>query len=227
MQHSRPELPVNRHDQDRPVSRHHSASYYAHWVKESLTTRVSKLICSIFLGLLAIVGLITFILWLSLRPHRPHIFLNDFSIPALGHGDGGGGPENAHISLTVTARNSNQGIGIYYDASQVTVYYREKSVGGYQVSTTFYQQPKNSTLFASTLSGSSLTLTESQWKQMLHDRSRGAVIFRVELVSTIRFKISSWSSKHHRFHANCPAGLGQDGKLLPIYMDKRCSFYFY
>ncbi|KAG5614039.1 hypothetical protein H5410_013863 [Solanum commersonii] len=86
-------------------------------------------------------------------PHRPHIFLNDFSIPALGHGDAGGGPENAHISFRVTARNSNQGIGIYYDASQVT--------------------PKNSTLFASMLSGSSLTLTESQWKQMMHDRSRG------------------------------------------------------
>lgn len=112
MQHSRPELPVNRRDQDRPVSRHHSASYYAHWVKESLTTRVSKLICAIFLGLLAIVGLITFILWLSLRPHRPHIFLNDFSIPALGHGDGGGGLQDltmfSNLSSPITYRNSRK-----------------------------------------------------------------------------------------------------------------------
>lgn len=227
MQHSKPELPVNRRVQDHPIGRRHSARHYAHWVKESLTTRVSKLICSIFLGLLAIVGLITFILWLSLRPHRPRIFLNDFNVPALGHGGNGGGPENAQINFRVTARNSNQGIGIYYDASQVTVYYQEKSVGGYQVSTPFYQQPKNSTVFAITLSGSSLTLTESQWKQMLHDRPRGPVGFRVELASTIRFKISSWNSKHHRMRANCPVGLGQDGMLLPIYVDKRCSVYFY
>ncbi|CAN4092105.1 unnamed protein product [Withania somnifera] len=227
MQHSsRPELPVYGRDQDRPVRRHHSASHYAHMVKESLTTRVSKLICSVFLGLLTIVGLITFILWLSLRPHRPRIFLNDFSIPALGQGSGGG-PENAQINIRVTARNSNQGIGIYYDASQVTVYYGDKRVGGYQVSTPFYQQPKNSTLFVSTLSGSTLTMTESQWKQMLYDRSRGPVIFRVELTSTIRFKISSWNSKRHRMRANCPVGLRQDGMLLPVYMDKRCAVYFY
>ncbi|XP_059283832.1 NDR1/HIN1-like protein 26 [Lycium ferocissimum] len=226
MQDSRPELPVygRDRDQDRPIRRHHSASYYAHRVKESLTTRVSKLICSIFLGLLAIVGLITFILWLSLRPHRPRIFLNDFSVPALGQG--GGGPENAQINFKVTARNSNQGIGIYYDASQVAVYYGEKSVGGYQVLTPFYQQPKNSTIFASILSGSSLTVTGSQWKQMLNDRSRGPVMFRVELSSTIRFKISSWNSKHHRMHANCPVGVGQDGMLLPVYKDKRCPVYF-
>ncbi|KAM3306526.1 NDR1/HIN1-like protein 26 [Capsicum chacoense] len=225
MHQSRPDLPVyGRDDQDRPIRRHHSANYYAHRVKESLTTRVSKLICSVFLGLLAIVGLITFILWLSLRPHRPRIFLNDFSVPALGQG---GGPENAHINFRVTARNSNQGIGIYYDATQVKVYYRDQSVGGYQVSTAFYQQPKNSTLFASTLSGSSLTLTESQWKQMLNDRSRGPVIFRLELTSTIRFKISSWNSKRHPMHANCPVGLGQDGMLLPVYLDKRCAAYFF
>ncbi|OIT35703.1 PREDICTED: NDR1/HIN1-like protein 12 [Nicotiana attenuata] len=221
---SRPELPVYGRDEDRPIRRYHSASYYAHRVKESLTTRVSKLVCSIFLGLLAIVGLITFILWLSLRPHRPRIFLDDFSVPALGQGVGG--PENAQINFKVTARNSNQGIGVYYDASQVTVYYQEQSIGGYQVLTPFYQQPKNSTIFASMLSGSSLTVTGSQWKQMQNDRTRGPVIFRLELTSTIRFKISSWNSKRHRMHANCPVGVGQDGMILPDYMDKRCPVYF-
>lgn len=112
MQHSKPELPVNRRVQDHPIGRRHSARHYAHWVKESLTTRVSKLICSIFLGLLAIVGLITFILWLSLRPHRPRIFLNDFNVPALGHGGNGGGLQGltmfSNLSSPVTYRNSRK-----------------------------------------------------------------------------------------------------------------------
>lgn len=112
MQHPRPALPIKHRHHERPVMRHHSASYYAHWVKESLTTRMSKLICTIFLGLLAIVGLITFILWLSLRPHRPRIFLNDFSIPALGHGDGGGGLQDltmfSNLSSPITYRNSRK-----------------------------------------------------------------------------------------------------------------------
>lgn len=109
MLHSRPELPVNRRDQDHPVRRHRSARYYAHWVKESLTTRVSKLICSIILGLLAIVGLITFILWLSLRPHRPRVFLNEFNVPALGNGGGLQGLTMfSNLSSPITYRNSRK-----------------------------------------------------------------------------------------------------------------------
>ncbi|XP_019171551.1 PREDICTED: NDR1/HIN1-like protein 12 [Ipomoea nil] len=219
-------LPLHHQDPysgDGPLKRHHSAHYYAHRVKESLTARISKLICSLFLGLLAFLGIIAFILWLSLRPHRPRIYLEDFSIPGL---DKENGFEDAEIIFNVTARNSNQGIGFNFDAMQVTVFYEDQSIGGASLLIPFYQSPKNTTVLAGVLSGATLTVTNQRWQQFQADRSRGLVLFRLQLTSTMRFKVSSWHSKHHRMHANCPVGVGKDGTITADYKGKRCPVYF-
>ncbi|KAI3456410.1 hypothetical protein Pfo_013073 [Paulownia fortunei] len=209
--------------ENRPMKRHHTARYYAHRVKESLTTRVSKLICAIFLALLFLVGITTFILWLSLRPHRPRFHVQEFSIPALAQESGF---ENAQIIYNATARNANQDIGIYYDSMHLTVYYEDQSIGGSPLLFPFYQEPKNTTVIAGQLGGPNLTGTSQRWQQFIADLGRGEVVFRLDITSTIRFKISTWDSKRHKMHANCPVGVGPDGLILPNYKDKRCPVYF-
>ncbi|CDP20320.1 unnamed protein product [Coffea canephora] len=214
---------ANPSPQNQPVKRHHSARYYAHRVRESLATRVSKLVCSIFLFFLFLIGVITFILWLSLRPHRPRFHIHEFSIPAIAQGNGF---ENAQIDFNVTARNPNRAIGIFYDAMHISVTYDDQGIGATSLLYPFYQGPKNTTVLAGSLSGATLTVTNQRWQQFLADRSQGRVIFKLDVTSTIRFKISSWDSKHHTLHANCPVGVGPDGTILPEYKDKRCPVYF-
>ncbi|KAL3519536.1 hypothetical protein ACH5RR_017685 [Cinchona calisaya] len=206
-----------------PVRRHHSARYYAHRVRESVATRVSKLVCSIFLFFLLLIGVITFILWLSLRPHRPRFHTHEFSIPAIAQENGF---ENAQINFNVTARNPNRIIGIFYDSMHVTVSYDDQNVGATSLLFPFYQGPKNTTILASSLSGATLTVNNQRWQEFLADRSQGRVIFKLDVTSRIRFKISSWDSKHHTLHANCPVGVGPDGMILLEYKDKRCPVYF-
>ncbi|CAK9169908.1 unnamed protein product [Ilex paraguariensis] len=217
------QIPIHTNPAGRPIKRHHTARYYVHRVHESLSTRLSKLVCSIFLTLLLIMGIITFILWLSLRPHRPRIHLREFSIPALAQQNGF---ENAQLIFNVTARNANQNIGIYYDAMQITVYYEDRSIGSTSLLHPFFQEPKNTTVLFGTLSGATLTVTSERWSALLADRSRGTVIFRLEVTASIRFKVSTWSSKHHKLHAKCPVGVGPDGLILASYKDKRCPVYF-
>ncbi|KAI3466598.1 hypothetical protein Pfo_023261 [Paulownia fortunei] len=216
-------IPIQSTPQDRPMKRHHTARYYAHRVKESLTTRVSKLICAIFLTLLFLIGIITFILWLSLRPHRPRFHVQEFSIPGLALESGF---PNAQIVYNVTARNTNQNIGVYYDSMQLTVYFQDLRIGGSPLLFPFYQEPKNTTIIAGQLGGASLTVTSQQWQQFMADSARGEVVFRLEITSVIRFKISTWDSKRHRMHANCPVGVGPDGLILPNYRVNRCPVYF-
>ncbi|XP_042038002.1 NDR1/HIN1-like protein 26 [Salvia splendens] len=203
-------IPAQPPSDDRPMKRHHTARYYAHRVKESLTTRVSKLICAIVLGLLFLIGIISFILWLSLRPHRPRFFIEAFSAAS------------SAVSYNVTARNSNQNIGVYYDSVEVAVFYQDdQRLGGGTVLEAFYQEPKSTRAIAG-----AATATGQQWDQIAADRARGEVVFRVEVTSVIRFKISSWDSKRHRMHANCPVRVGPDGSLLPINVHTRCPVYF-
>lgn len=206
-----------------PAKPHHTTRYYVHRVKESLTTRVSKLVCSIFLSLLLILGIITFILWLSLRPHRPRVHIHDFSVPGLTQENGF---ENAQISFNVTLRNSNQHIGIYYDAMDGSVFYRDQKIGSKSLLASLYQQPKTTTIVNDALSGAALTVTSQHWMEFSNDRAAGSVTFRLDLASTIRFQVSTWTSKRHRMHASCTVSVGADGSILPLFKDKRCPVYF-
>ncbi|CAI9755124.1 unnamed protein product [Fraxinus pennsylvanica] len=220
---SQNELPVQSTAGNHPMKRHHTAGYYARRVKENLTTRVFKLICAIFLTMLFLVGILTFVLWLSLRPHRPRFQVQELSIPGLGQGNRFA---KAHIIFNVTARNSNQNVGFYYDAIQITVNYRDQSIGGETLAFPFYQEPKNTTILAGILGGNSLRVTAGQWRRLVADRWRGVVVFSIELSSTIRFKISTWKSKRHRIHATCPVAVGANGSILATDKDKSCQVYF-
>ncbi|XP_010530400.1 PREDICTED: protein YLS9, partial [Tarenaya hassleriana] len=207
----------------RSVKRHRSASYYAHRVKESLTTRVSKFICAIFLLILFFLGIIAFILWISLRPHRPRFHIQDFAIQGL---DQPAGFENTQITFNVTIRNSNQHMGVYYDSMEGSVYYKDQRVGSSPLLYPFFQEPKNTTVVTQSLAGASLTVSSTRWTEFTNDRAQGSVAFRLEMVSVIRFKLSSWISKRHRMHANCNIVVGPDGVILPKFNHQRCPVYF-
>ncbi|KAJ9169040.1 hypothetical protein P3X46_020509 [Hevea brasiliensis] len=216
-------FPVRTGQEPPAIKRHHTPRYYAHRVRESLTTRVSKLICAIFLIILLVVGIVFFILWLSLRPHRPRIFIQDFSVPGLGQPNGF---ENALITFNVTARNSNQHIGFHYDNVEGSVYYKDQRIGYIPLLDPFYQEPKNTTIMYGVLSGATLTVNSQRWMEFLNDRTQGTVIFRLDITSNIQFKVSTWDSKRHRMHASCAVGVGTDGSILASYRNKRCPVYF-
>lgn len=221
-------VPVNHSmtpEKPEPLGGHHTARYFARRVKESLATRVSKSLCIIFLSLLLFVGIILFILWLSLRPHRPRFHIRGFSLPGLGQSSGF---ENAEINFNVTARNSNQKIGIYYYSMGGTVFYKDTAVGSTALlADTLYQGPKNTSVLIATLSGASLTVSNERWTQFMAERSRGRVEFRLEIKANMRFKVTTWwDSKRHTLHASCLAVVGSDGMLLPAYKDKKCPLYF-
>ncbi|XP_028107799.1 NDR1/HIN1-like protein 26 [Camellia sinensis] len=152
--------PHMTHD-DRQYRRHKTTRYYVHRVRESLTTRISKIV-----------------------------------------------------------------IGIHYDAMQVTLYYQDQAIGKTFLLFPFYQKPKNTTVLYGVLSGATLTVNSNRWMQFQNDRDQGVVVFRLQVTSTIRFKVSKWDSKHHKMHANCEAGVGPDGSILANYKDKRCPVYF-
>ncbi|CAK8573773.1 unnamed protein product [Lathyrus sativus] len=207
----------------KPIKRHHSTKYYLQRVQDSLTTRVSKMVCTIFLSLLAIIGLITFIVWLSLRPHRPRFFLRDVTIAGL---QAQSGVQTAQLAFKVDARNSNLNIGVYYESMTGTVYYRKNVIGSTPIPFPSYQGPKNTTKINAVFTGPTLTVSNQGWTEIQNDRADGSVMFSLELTSVIKFKISSWESQRHKMHANCDVGVAANGSLLHIYKDKRCPVYF-
>ncbi|XP_043696807.1 protein NDR1-like [Telopea speciosissima] len=224
------EIPIHTAPTNQPTKRRHSARarYYAHRVRDSLTTRVSKFVCSIFLVLLLVLGVIFFILWLSLRPHRPRFQISTFSFPALAQDNG---YDNAQVSFNITIRNANQNIGLYYYSMSSVLYYQDQRIGGAALplpsAFPYYQEPKSTLSINGQMSmPTTLEITGDKWTALMAGRATGTVVFRLDLTSTIRFKLATWDSKHHKMHASCQISVGHDGMILTVSKDKRCPLYF-
>ncbi|XP_010910294.1 protein NDR1-like [Elaeis guineensis] len=204
-----------------PPSHHHvqrlRTLFKAHRVRESLTTRACKLLCSFFLSLLLAAGVILFVLWLSLRPHRPRFHVSSFSAPVLSPSAG------TAFSFDVSDRNPNGNIGIFYDAVAGSVFYRDNRVGSEpKLAGPFYQPPKNTTVIHGAVDGASLSPEE-----LAADLRSGRVGFRLELSTTIRFRVSTWDTHRHRLHVSCSVEVGPDGAILAASKSRRCSLYFF
>nr|XP_043619288.1 NDR1/HIN1-like protein 26 [Erigeron canadensis] len=201
----------------------HNAKFKRNHAQESLTIRVSKLICAVFLSILFLVGLVMFILWLSLRPHRPRFQIHEFSMPSLAETNGF---STAHVTFNLTSQNPNLEIGIYYDMMNLTLYYKDQNIAETPLLFPFYQSPKNTAIIYGTLSRPVLIINNVRWMQFLAARKLGVVSFRLDVTSSIRFKVSKWDSRHHKMHANCEIGVGPNGMLLASDREKKCPVYF-
>lgn len=188
------------------------------------TTGVTKILCAIFLFLILVVGIVFFILWLSLRPHRPRFYLVDFTIPGLSQPSEF---ENAQITVNVTVRNPNQHIGIYYNSMVGSIFYKDHNMGSSPLMDPFYQEPKTTTIVYHTFNVATLTTVNSRrWKEFMDNRQQGTVVFRLDIMAVIRFKVSAWGSQRHKMHVNCDVAVGQDGSILPAWKNKKCPVYF-
>lgn len=218
------EIPIHETYQPSTMAKHphlRRTRYYAHRVKDSLWTRASKFLCTCFLGLLFFAGLVAFILWLSLRPHRPRFHVRSFSLSALGQDNGF---VEAAFSFNVSVRNPNQNVDVYYGETDGTVFYLEQQVGTTALAFPLHQGPKSTTYVYGVLNGTSLTITVDKWKKYV---AAGTVQFRLELASRIRFKIMTFESRWHRMHASCDVGVGSDGQIASTYKNRKCPIYFY
>lgn len=215
-------LPTRSSPVPQPIKRHHSVRKIAHRVHDSFTSRLCKLICAIFLTLVLAVGLISFILWLSLRPHRPRFRVQEFVVVGLGQGI-----DITQIQFNASARNANNNIGVHYDSMDGSIFYKDQSIGSKPLLFPFYQGPKSTTDVEGTITVTTLKENGQRWTEIMNERNIArVVVFRLEIVSIIRFQISKWHSRPHRMHANCEVSVGPDGVILPISKDKRCPVYF-
>ncbi|XP_072995157.1 NDR1/HIN1-like protein 13 [Typha latifolia] len=183
--------------------------------------RAAKLICASVLFFLFAAAFLLFLLYLALRPHRPRFHVSTFS--ATGLSSSSPAPTfNTQISI----RNPNEKIGMYFGPIAGSVYYLDEPVGPAEaLAGAFYQPPKNTTTIGGTLGGGQVG--EVAAAGMAADQTAGAVAFRIELSSTVRFKVSTWDTHRHKMHVSCGVKVGSDGEILPDYKEKRCDIYFF
>ncbi|AQK72790.1 hypothetical protein Zm00014a_010765 [Zea mays] len=185
--------------------------------------RCTRLLCSAFLTVLLVAGVVLFVVYLAVRPHRPRFHVTAFSASGIGPSSGG----TVSLSGQLSIRNPNRDIAFFYDRFYLSVEYRGADVVKGQALTAapLYQPPKTTSALA--FQGVAASAASGD---MARDavEAGGRVELTVKVRSRIRARLAFWGNRHwHPLHVGCEVAVGPDGQLLAEYMQKRCSIDFF
>ncbi|KAM3390025.1 hypothetical protein ACQJBY_011904 [Aegilops geniculata] len=188
-------------------------------------TRCTKIVCSAFLTLLLVAGVLLFVAYLAVRPHRPRFHVTAFSAAGVLQA----GASAVLLSGQLSIRNPNQDVAFFYDRLYMSVLYRQYGAvvkdhdlaGGAPM----YQPPKTTTPLA--FEGVAVPAGPATADMArAAAEAGGAVEFTVKVRSRIRAKVAVWGFHWHPLHVDCDVAVGPDGQLLPEARQKRCDIDF-
>lgn len=220
-----------------PASGRRARWRVAEHTRASCTTVVANTLCTLLLVLLLVAGVVLFVVWLSLRPHRPRFAVVSFTVvspPATG----GGGHQK--VAFNVSDRNPNRHIGIHYDATRAAVLYGGDDVGAAAVLVAtgpafadgWYQPNKTTTYIAGVLDVVGPRPSDAAWPAFAAGLRAGRLPLRLRLTTAIRFRLTTGfgaiglQSGRRRMHVDCHIVVDSGGNLLPESVGAACERYF-
>lgn len=156
------------------------------------------------LQIVGLLGLLVFLLWLSLCPKQPTYTIINFSLPTSPVNQGG---DNSTISFELEIRNPNKDSSIYYGDTLLTFFYGEDTLG--QKTIPSFHQKKDST----TQMFDHVDADPHVRKKLLGVISKATAELKVAVVTKIRYRMWGRKSKHHGINLHGRLPIGSDGKI--------------
>ncbi|KAG6533701.1 NDR1/HIN1-like protein 1 [Zingiber officinale] len=162
-------------------------------------------------GLLLFVSLILLlilIIWLVLRPSKPKFYLQAISIYQLNVTGAGGAAPNlltAVLQTTLSSRNPNDRVGIYYDDLRAFAAFKGQRITTSAPLAAGYQGHHDVAVWSPYLYGASVPLAPYLAAALEQDRATGLLLVELKVEGRLRWKVGTWISSRYRLQANCPA----------------------
>lgn len=156
------------------------------------------------LEILALLGLLALVLWLSLRPKSPCYTIVDITIPKYDLENGG---QNGTIVYVLEIQNSNKDSSIYYDNSLLTFYYGQDKVAEKTIPPFHQGRGKTRSEIEN------MDVNPQVWRAVRNSILNATAELKVTLLTRIRYKTWGIRSKHHGLDLQGALPIGKDGKL--------------
>ncbi|CAI9778314.1 unnamed protein product [Fraxinus pennsylvanica] len=158
-------------------------------------------IFAFIIGLIIILGTITFIVWLVLRPQLPEFRVDSFSVSNLTVGN------NSLVSFTsearLTARNPNKKMKLDYDRIEAEVFYKSGSLADTTIPP-FHQDTKNETSIKANFAAAGSYVDKRVVDGINWDRSKnGNVGFNLRVISRVKFEAKAWRTRKRFLKVFC------------------------
>ncbi|XP_059277246.1 protein NDR1-like [Lycium barbarum] len=141
-------------------------------------------------------GLSALFIWLSLRTTKPSCSIENFYLPALNKSDNSNTTRSNHtLFFQLNLNNKMKDKGVRYDDIKLRFYYGTNTsflIGNYTVPRFYQGHDKKA-------HKKGMFKTEKlPWDDALKIVSNGSnVVFRVDVTTTVRYKVIFWYSKRH------------------------------
>ncbi|XP_010493295.1 PREDICTED: NDR1/HIN1-like protein 12 [Camelina sativa] len=164
------------------------------------------------LGLIVVAAFVVFLVWAILHPHGPRFVLqdvtiNDFNVSQPNY-------LTSNLQVTVSSRNPNDKIGIFYDRLDIYASYRNQEVTIARLLPTTYQGHLEVTVWSPVLIGTAVSVAPYLSPALDEDFMAGLVLLNIKIDGWVRWKVGSWVSGSYRLHVNCPAYINVPRQLV-------------
>ncbi|KAI3503976.1 hypothetical protein L1887_32509 [Cichorium endivia] len=156
------------------------------------------------LSFIFIILLVIFIIYLILRPTKPHFTLQDVTLYAF-NVSAATTTLTSNLQITISSRNPNARIGIYYDKVDVYATYRSQQITLATLIPPSYQGHKDVTVWSPFLYGTEVPVAPYLAMSLSQDETAGTVLINVKAAGRVRWKVGTFVSGGYRLNVNCPA----------------------
>ncbi|KAJ9177882.1 hypothetical protein P3X46_009813 [Hevea brasiliensis] len=172
---------------------------HRHDERKKLYRRIFWLVIAIFV----IIGLVILLVWAILQPKKPTFILQDATVNALSLS--GSNFLSSNIEVTISAKNPNERIGIYYEKLDIYASYRNQQITLATELPRSYQGHKDITIWSPFLYANSVPVSPYLAAALGQDLNAGAVLVNIKVDGILKWKVGSWISGKYRINVNCPA----------------------
>ncbi|XP_072999401.1 NDR1/HIN1-like protein 10 [Typha latifolia] len=178
--------------------------YYENQERRTCLGCLVSTILKAFIAFWVVVGILILILWLVYRPHEVKVGVESATLTSFNLTSTNPPNLSFNLSASVSIRNPNDRIGIYYDWLEADSYYRGERFDWLALPT-FYQGHKNTTTLVAAIEGQSyIGLGTKEVADFGNDNKTGWFDVDVWLYGRVRYKFGSTVTRRYTLKAKCP-----------------------
>ncbi|XP_062166822.1 NDR1/HIN1-like protein 1 [Alnus glutinosa] len=165
--------------------------------------RFFRRLCAAILVLAFIVLVVVLLVWAILQPNKPRFILQDATVYAFNLST----PNllTSNFQVTLSARNPNDKIGIYYDRLDVYASYHSQQITLRTAIPPTYQGHKEINVWSPFIYGNEVPVAPYNSVALGQDQASGAVQLTIRIDGRVRWKVGTFISGRYHLYVRCPA----------------------
>ncbi|KAJ7976206.1 NDR1/HIN1-like protein 12 [Quillaja saponaria] len=187
--------------------------------------RRRKIFRRIFAGILVflfIVLLTILIIWLVLKPSKPSFILQDATVYTFNAST----PNilTSNFQVTLSSRNPNDKIGIYYDRLDAYATYRNQQITLRVALPPTYQDHKEVNVWSPYVFGNNVPVAPYNSVALSQDQNNGAVLILLKIDGRVRWRVGAFISGRYHIHVKCPAYITFGNRNTGVYVGNAVKY---